>query len=546
MANIFVSAVSTFDNKGLRKGQKEISAFDKSLKKLAKTFAVTFGAAAILKFSKTAINAFMKDEAAAKSLAVQLQNMGFGFATTEVERYIASLEKSTGVLDDNLRPALQTLITATGSLTQSQRGLALALDISAATGKSVQEVSTALAKGFSGQTTALSRLGAGIDKATLKTGDMNEIMVLLENKFKGQALARLDTYAGKMDLLQGAAARASETIGKDLLDSISVLSGENGVQGAADSMENFATYIGNAVYGLSILIAQTKELAGINKNKDSFLNKFLEFQLTGGVIGLAVKGLSNKGAAAKAGQTQANVGGYGGIPTAMEQIRMKEWYAIKNAVALRKQENAALKAKTAVDKLKDKFDLERIGLMAALNNATDEETKLRLKAQLAILDNNEAMAKKLLAEMEAAEAAKRLAGALDVAANATIEYFKKLAESLVGTMSYINMSMQQILNERLREAGKTSLGGGMPSGYTPLTASYFQNLGTQLQGSSSYAGMSAADISLERARESGNRSLDVNLVVNAPSGDKFAQLVAESIQIAGRSGYNTAPAGSLP
>ena len=94
---------------------------------------------------------------------------------------------------------------------------------------------------------------------------------------------------------------------------------------------------------------------------------------------------------------------------------------------------------------------------------------------------------------------------------------------------------------------KYSEHGGMTGGgFTPLTASYFQNLGTQLQGSSSYAGMSAADISLERARESGNRSLDVNLVVNSPSGDRFAQLVAESIQIAGRSGYNTAPAGSLP
>ena len=62
-----------------------------------------------------------------------------------------------------------------------------------------------------------------------------------------------------------------------------------------------------------------------------------------------------------------------------------------------------------VEELRKKFDLERIGLNAALNSATDEETKLRLKAQLAILDNNEAMAKKLLAELEAAEALKKLA-----------------------------------------------------------------------------------------------------------------------------------------
>jgi len=58
--------------------------------------------------------------------------------------------------------------------------------------------------------------------------------------------------------------------------------------------------------------------------------------------------------------------------------------------------------------------------------------------------------------------------------------------------------------------------------------------------------MSAGDIALERARESGNRSLDVNLVVSAPSGDAFAQAIAQSLQVAGRSGYSTAPNGGLP
>ncbi len=535
MANLIVSAVSTFDNKGLKKGKKEVSAFEKQLKSFTKVFAAAFSTAAVLRFSKTAINAFIKDEAAAKSLSVQLQNMGFGFATTEVERYIASLEKSTGVLDDFLRPALQTLITATGSLTQSQRGLALALDISAATGKSVQEVSTALAKGFTGQTTALSRLGAGIDKATLKTGDMNKIMTLLENKFKGQALARLDTYAGKMSLLQGAAARASETIGEDLVNSISVLSGPNGVQGAADSMENFATNIGNAIYGLSILIAQTKEFVGLNKNQDSFANKFLQFQLTGGVIGLGFQALANKGASAKAAQTQTNVGGYGGIPTATEAIRLKEYYAIRNAIALRKQENAALKAKTATDKLKDKFDVERIGLTAALNAAVDEETKLRLKAQLAILDNNEALSKKILAELEEAEAAKKFA-----------DNFNFALDAVKAMTAKINAFIESMGGKLPTTTTTTTTTTTSTPSFVPLTAGYFQDLATQLVGTTSYVGMNVSQIATERARESGNRSVDVNVRIDSPSGDKFAQLVAESIQVAGRTGFSTTGAGQLP
>jgi hypothetical protein len=91
------------------------------------------------------------------------------------------------------------------------------------------------------------------------------------------------------------------------------------------------------------------------------------------------------------------------------QQRKLEAIAIKNGIALRTAENAKLKEKTEVDKLRDKFDLERIGLTAALNAATDEETKLRIRAQLAILDNNEALAKKYNAELDAAAKVKTLA-----------------------------------------------------------------------------------------------------------------------------------------
>ena len=51
-----------------------------------------------------------------------------------------------------------------------------------------------------------------------------------------------------------------------------------------------------------------------------------------------------------------------------------------------KEEAQMKKDQAALDKLKEKFDLERIGLNVALNQATDEETKARIRAQIAILD----------------------------------------------------------------------------------------------------------------------------------------------------------------
>ncbi len=77
--------------------------------------------------------------------------------------------------------------------------------------------------------------------------------------------------------------------------------------------------------------------------------------------------------------------------------------------------DAKNKKQTEVDKLSEKFDTERISLMKALGEATDAETKLRIQSKIAILDNNEALAKKYLAEMNAVKGANDLALAFGAA-----------------------------------------------------------------------------------------------------------------------------------
>jgi hypothetical protein len=549
VANVVVSALATWNGKALKKAKQDVDVFSKQIKQFARVFGVAFSATALVAFSKKAVKAFAEDEAAAKSLALQLENTGNAFRVTEVEAYIKGLEKTYAILTD-LRAPFKTLLNVTGSVDLAQRSLEAALNISAGTGENLETVVGAIAAGVRGQTKAIKGLNTGIDANILASGDMNAIMIELEKKFSGQAAANLDTYAGKMRVLKKGTDEATKSIGQGFVDALVILSKDQSIEGLATDFENLGDNIAFATVEMAKLIKKFKDLVENPSFKAGLLALAILSKKPSAVIGaFGIIGLDAAGSALTSSRstTQKNIGGYSGIP-----LQRAENKAIKDGVAYRKQENALLKAKNAVDQLKDKFDLERIGLMAALNAATDEETKLRLKAQIAILDNNEAMAKKILAEMAAAEAANKLATSFTAVGDATIEYFKKLSESLVGTMGYFNMSMQQILDERLRESGNRSLGGGMTGGgmtgggFTPLTAGYFQNLGTQLQGSSAYAGMSAGQISLERARESGNRSLDVNLVVSAPSGNAFAQLVAESIQVAGRDGYSTAPNGGLP
>jgi hypothetical protein len=394
---------SKFDAKGFKQAENAVTKLNSGVKNLARTFGVAFGAAALVTYSKRAIKAFADDEKAARSLSVALANTGNAFASIGVEKFIDDLQRTTGVLDDNLRPAFQTLLTATQDVTKSQKALGLALDISAGTGKDLGSVSSALAKGFTGQTTALSRLGAGLSKATLASGDMDAIMTELNAKFLGQATAAVQGYSGQIQLLNVALANSAEIIGKDLLDSINLISGANGIGKTTSAIENMATSIGNAVYGVASLINRLKGIY-----RDTFIGDL--FGLVGKIPNLATFGAAAK--ARSAGTPAQSPGQRKAIDKAnADALKLAK---TKHALSTIDNANTARKLvltadQQALEELKKQFDVERIGLFAALNQATDDETRMRLKSLIAIYDNDAALALKIKKELEAAEAARLLA-----------------------------------------------------------------------------------------------------------------------------------------
>ena len=501
MANLIVSAVSTFDNKGLKKGQKEIGAFDKQVNKLGKTFAGVFGAAAILNYSKKAISAFMADEKAAKSLELQLKNTGYAFSSPAVEDYIGKLQKTTGVLDDELRPSFQRLLTVTKSITQSQDALALALDLSAAGYGSVEQISSSLAKAYAGQTTALGRLGTGLSKATLATGNMEKIMAELQQKFAGQAAARLTTYAGKMDLLKVASENVKEEIGKGILGALDALGKDNNIEDTTVKMENFGKATGDAITGFGIFVAELQKIPGSKRISDvlfgtntfSLLGKLLEEE--------------NK---SKAG-TKANLEPRAASRVYLQQLKLEN-KIIKEGNKARADELAKLKAKSEVDKLKDKFDVERIGLTLALNQATDEETKLRLRAQLAILDNNEALAKKYNAELGAVAAANALATSATTAA---------------GALNFLANGMPALFN---------SLGELTGRGRNQIAPNEFARLP---QGVTNMGAQTAATAAAT-AQTTATLTLDPNA-----SSDKLVSAIGELVRVNLKYGNKLVPAGTI-
>jgi hypothetical protein len=530
VANIFVAASATWNGKALKKAKQDVSVFDKQVKKLGTTLLGVFSARALYNYSKNAVKAFAADEKAAKSLEVQLKNTGFAFSSPAVELYIANLQRATGVLDDQLRPAFQQLLTVTGSITLSQNALNTALNVSAATGRSLTEVTAALAKGYAGNTTSLTRLGAGLSKATLKAGDMDAILTELNNKFAGQAQARLTTYAGKMDLLRVASENVKEEIGKGILGALDALGKDTNLDETTAKMEKLGKTTGQTITGLGVLLKTLSDIPGLG----ALGRAAYETSTFGLLARLARENQKGKFPTAPARETPAQ----GRILAAQRRQEIK---ASQDLLKLKKQEVATLKAKTAIDQLKDKFDIERIGLTKALNESTDEETKLRIRAQIAILDNNEALAKKILEEMKAAEAAKKLAEAADSARAA----FDRLAvwnplSGLRATEADILATIGAAAAGLASMGSRPSSGGGtiFPPAITPYDPLSSLSATTQ----------DLADTGFRFDPLSGLRPTvqDIRITVDtAGSGDKLSQAIAESIQIATRSGYSITPAGFL-
>ena len=241
-----------------------------------------------------------------------------------------------------------------------------------------------------------------------------------------------------MDLLTVAASNSTEIIGEGLLNALSELSKDKSIANLANSMENLATNTAAAVVQLSKVIGKITDLTSspsfkaaliffaVLSKKPAIVTGALGYVGGTGILELATKdyGLGNQGGTP-----------FGQAGSADQLAKDKEKKIQADLLKLRAKENALIKEKNALEDLKKKYDTERIGLMLALNQATDEETRLRIAEKLAILDGNAAKAQQYLADLNVTVAANALAtsattaaGALNFLANGMPALFNSLGE----------------------------------------------------------------------------------------------------------------------
>lgn len=216
--------VVDFDGRGIRKAIAEFQKLETNAAKaqFAINKAALPAAAALTGLAVAAMGAAKAaaaDQQAQVMLAGQIQRTTSA-TTAQIdanEQFISNLSKTAAVADDELRPALAALVTGTKDLQMAQRLLAVSLDVSAATGASLSQVSTALSRGFQGNNRALTRLSPELKTLIADGASFSEVLQVLEQNFGGAAKASADTAAGGMRKFQIAVGEAQEQIGTALL-----------------------------------------------------------------------------------------------------------------------------------------------------------------------------------------------------------------------------------------------------------------------------------------------------------------------------------------
>jgi len=287
--------------RGVKGAQNEVEGFGSKVGDFAKKAGVAFavaGAAAAAYAGKLLVDGVksaIADEAAQTKLATSLQNVtgATDAQIAAVEEQITKTSLLTGLTDDQLRPSLDRLVRATKDVQKAQELQAVAIDVAAGSGKSLEAVTNAMAKAAEGNTAALGKLGVGLSSAQLKTMSMEQITASLAKTFEGQASKQADTFQGKLQRLTVAFDEAKETVGSYVLDALTpLLSGfvDKGIPAIQNFAAGLSTTLGPAF--TSIFTVVRDDLLPIIKAVFNFLaNEFIP--ALGAIFGPALRGLAN-------------------------------------------------------------------------------------------------------------------------------------------------------------------------------------------------------------------------------------------------------------
>lgn len=181
--------------RGLTKASKQMTSFGKSMKTISNGVKAAWAGVALVGISTVYDGIVEVTKAAAedrKSQALLEEQLNRTWKGNEkvnksIEDQLEVMSNATGILDDDLRPALIKIAGVTKNPAKGMKALKLSVDIAAKSGKGLSAVSQAMAKYLGGNKTALDKLVPGLKES----GDR---MAFLTKNYSGFA-----EVAGKND-----------------------------------------------------------------------------------------------------------------------------------------------------------------------------------------------------------------------------------------------------------------------------------------------------------------------------------------------------------
>jgi len=369
-----------------------------------------------------AAKAAAADQAAQAQLARQL--VASTNATTaqvkQNENFISSLQMTAAVADDELRPALASLVRGTGDLATAQTALQTVLDVSAATGKGVQEVADAVSKAYGGNTKAIKQLSPELFSLIKDGASVNEVMQSLNGTFGGASEAAAKSAQGSFKKISIALGEIQETIGNQVLPYMTKLT---------DSLTNIATWVNKnpKTWGK---LAEGIKFVGIEFFKAT--NSAFGFFST------LINGVSNLVT------TEKQFGAYNeklGVSNA-QQMRISDSAGIANK-GLQGLGDGAGGAGKAVDEMAKKLKDAREELSKQFIDALDmAKTKLE-EAQTAYNDFKTTVSESVTGEFS-------ISGAADAAKEAGTTILDQLTQQATGAQAF-SKKVEQLLSMGLSE-----------------------------------------------------------------------------------------------
>jgi len=409
MTDLAIRIATTLDSTGINKADKAVNNLQKSTVKLGKSLGIALSTTAIVAYGKSAVRAYA-DMQAQQDRLVRLMKVGVGATDSQIEslnKQAAALQNIGVVSGDTITQVQSQLATfnlqakTIAALTPAILDYVTAEKGAAATTEEFKSMTNGLAQALNGNFASLTRVGFVIDENTrkmIKNGTESEraeaIVDVLNSTYKGFNASLRDTPVGQLQLLTNAADDAKEVIGEGLVDALAKIGGGSEASDAVKTIDNIAKGIN------TITMVTATAIDSLLK-----LYKAVDFITTlGGLTGedgILVQRFGSRTSTPSTNRSASPAG----TALRLKQERQQEALAAKREkerLALTKKEldarkklTAEQKKQAALKKAGTVFDLEQIQIIAALKGKLSEEDRIRLQAQLAILNENDVLAASL-------------------------------------------------------------------------------------------------------------------------------------------------------